>query len=228
MKKILALAGIFSMSVILPAAPATAGIDDGSFEVQGPAEIGGNPGYCYDNNGGAGPQCTGVASPWEVFDGGGFQLESNSAFPGTATPAGDYYAFIQNGGSVNQQFMADATGSFVIDFLAAGRNNQEFTGNEAFEVLLDGATIFSGSTVTGQPFTALTTDPFDLIAGQNYSLSFHGMNFTGGDNTAYIDDVSLSAVGAVPEPSTWAMLLLGFGAVGLSMRRRKTLVAQAA
>ena len=27
--------------------------------------------------------------------------------------------------------------------------------------------------------------------------------------------------GAVPEPSTWAMLILGFGAVGGALRRRK-------
>ena len=26
---------------------------------------------------------------------------------------------------------------------------------------------------------------------------------------------------AVPEPATWAMMLLGFGAVGFAMRRRK-------
>jgi hypothetical protein len=25
----------------------------------------------------------------------------------------------------------------------------------------------------------------------------------------------------VPEPSTWAMMLLGFGAIGFAMRRRK-------
>ena len=29
-------------------------------------------------------------------------------------------------------------------------------------------------------------------------------------------------VGGVPEPSTWALLILGFGAIGFSMRRRKT------
>jgi hypothetical protein len=27
---------------------------------------------------------------------------------------------------------------------------------------------------------------------------------------------------AVPEPGTWAMMLLGFGAIGFSMRRRRT------
>lgn len=30
--------------------------------------------------------------------------------------------------------------------------------------------------------------------------------------------------GAVPEPATWAMMMLGFGVVGLSMRRRRTAV----
>ena len=31
--------------------------------------------------------------------------------------------------------------------------------------------------------------------------------------------IALSNVAAVPEPATWAMLLVGFGAVGYSMRR---------
>jgi hypothetical protein len=35
-----------------------------------------------------------------------------------------------------------------------------------------------------------------------------------------------SAVGvpAVPEPSTWGLMLLGFGAIGVSMRRKRKLV----
>jgi hypothetical protein len=31
--------------------------------------------------------------------------------------------------------------------------------------------------------------------------------------------------GAVPEPATWAMLLAGFGLVGVSARRRRALAA---
>lgn len=45
-------------------------------------------------------------------------------------------------------------------------------------------------------------------------------------NELCLDGFKLSqvAVSAVPEPSTWMMMLLGFGFVGYSMRRRKSLV----
>lgn len=33
--------------------------------------------------------------------------------------------------------------------------------------------------------------------------------------------LTISSVSGVPEPATWAMMLIGFGAVGISMRRRK-------
>jgi hypothetical protein len=31
----------------------------------------------------------------------------------------------------------------------------------------------------------------------------------------------VTILAAVPEPATWAMMLLGFGAIGLSMRKRR-------
>jgi hypothetical protein len=221
-RKLLALACI-TIGTTVPTTASMAQIADGSFETQAPGEIGGNPGYCYGNGGGGGAfECSNGNSPWFAASGGGYQIETNSAWPGTDTPAGSYYAFIQSGGSVNQQFTADATGTFVLDFLAAGRNSAEpFSGNQLFEVLLDGATIFSGSTTQGQPFTAQTTMPFALVMGNLYSLSFHGLSFNA-DETAYIDDVGLTAV---PEPGTWATMLLGFGAAGVAFRRRKRLTA---
>lgn len=38
--------------------------------------------------------------------------------------------------------------------------------------------------------------------------------------TQYMDNFSTSALAAVPEPSTWALLILGFGLVGGAMRRK--------
>jgi hypothetical protein len=50
------------------------------------------------------------------------------------------------------------------------------------------------------------------------------------DNSAFlIGNIAARSVvdpggGAVPEPASWAMMLLGFGAIGLSARRRRTVV----
>ena len=49
-------------------------------------------------------------------------------------------------------------------------------------------------------------------------------------NGNYQLQVSLEApgvTGAVPEPATWAMMLIGFGAIGVSLRRRRKVTATA-
>jgi hypothetical protein len=44
---------------------------------------------------------------------------------------------------------------------------------------------------------------------------------TRGMSARWLRLVSPSGVGSVPEPSTWAMLLLGFAGVGFLVHRRK-------
>jgi hypothetical protein len=59
-------------------------------------------------------------------------------------------------------------------------------------------------------FVAASTGP------QQLTFEFRGLGVTAADFA--IDRVY--AVAAVPEPATWAMMLIGFGGVGLAMRRR--------
>jgi len=90
--------------------------------------------------------------------------------------------------------------------------------------------VATGNTVPGfNPLTSFTVNS-GFVAGVNY-LDFAVTDF--GQPTALrVDDISgqASLLGtAVPEPSTWAMMLLGFGAVGYSVRRRrKTILPQVA
>ena len=45
-------------------------------------------------------------------------------------------------------------------------------------------------------------------------------NFSGPGSFG-LDAVSLDIVQGVPEPTTWAMMLLGFGGIGMAVRRRR-------
>ncbi len=65
-----------------------------------------------------------------------------------------------------------------------------------------------------------------LLATGTYTFSFAGTNANVGG--ALTGNVTISAA-PVPEAKSWAMMLLGFGAMGLAVRRRRrTVLAQLA
>ena len=65
-------------------------------------------------------------------------------------------------------------------------------------------------------FAFLSGLGFDPNVNNTYSVN---LSAGGHSLTTYAQVGS----GAVPEPATWAMMLIGFGAIGLQMRRRKSL-----
>jgi len=85
----------------------------------------------------------------------------------------------------------------------------------AFEVLWDGKVVDS---ITNSPATDFTALSFTVTAAGGGDT----LTFKGGDGPGFnvFSDVSLSAA-AVPEPATWAVMLVGFAGVGLAVRRRK-------
>jgi hypothetical protein len=93
---------------------------------------------------------------------------------------------------------------------------------------------FTSAGGTGQPNNVFRT----FESGSN--LIFDKLVFTAGGNTGTvsIDDISVSAATiptptpvvppvatAVPEPATWAMMIVGFGFVGGTIRRRPSQIA---
>jgi len=77
-------------------------------------------------------------------------------------------------------------------------------------------------------FSELYTDVNPGFPYQNFTANVTGTGsdllvFTSAQDPAftYLDDVSLN-VSAVPEPSTWAMMILGFAGIGFMAYRRKS------
>jgi hypothetical protein len=76
--------------------------------------------------------------------------------------------------------------------------------------------LFNFSTGTfGTANPNFSGDPIIFGLAQNSNLA------AGTNNTAFYDNLSLTINSAVPEPSTWAMMILGFCGIGFMAYRRK-------
>jgi hypothetical protein len=112
-------------------------------------------------------------------------------------------------------------------FNAATARLSGFVGadNEA-TVLLNGVAIGGVYGYRRETFTSLTAfstlDPALFVSGVNrLDVVLHNIDLIA---AVRIDQLTLTAdAGAVPEPTTWAMMVLGFGTIGGAMRRRQTM-----
>jgi hypothetical protein len=83
--------------------------------------------------------------------------------------------------------------------------------------------VLDGNLAANQRAVSSTIAGLELLQGQNIFLRFIDFDATGSDDGLSIDNfrVEAFALGAVPEPETWAMMITGFGFVGGALRQRK-------
>ena len=102
-------------------------------------------------------------------------------------PEGSQVAFIEETGSISQTVNL-AAGTYALSFDAAERGN---FGNstQAIEVLVDGNNIGT-ITPTGTVYALYSTNKFTVTAG-SHQITLQGLDPQGGDNTAFVDQVSV-------------------------------------
>jgi len=128
-------------------------------------------------------------------------------------------------GSIQQSFNA-AAGNYTLQFYLSGNP--------------DGAPTEKQITVS---VGGVAHDFFYTLGGSNSktnmdyvleSLTFHSaggsnlLTFTSDNDTSFGGVIGGVNVSAVPEPASWAMLLLGFGGIGWTLRRRQNMGVAAA
>ena len=105
-----------------------------------------------------------------------------------SAPEGAQVGVIQQTGKISQTFSL-AAGTYTVSFAAAQRGNFQ-SSSQTFEVLAD-SLVIGVFTPAGTRYSTLTTGPFTVNAG-THTLAFIGINPSGGDNTAFIDQVAVN------------------------------------
>lgn len=101
--------------------------------------------------------------------------------------------------------------------------------NGASSFTFSGDTVMSGLTVVGLHFGNTPDAPMNnitafwlfnlLTPSDTITLMVNGVPNGRGSSNAQL--YATTPAGSVPEPATWAMMLLGFGGVGLTLRARR-------
>jgi len=128
---------------------------------------------------GASPSGSGVA-------GNGSALTSSNP----NAPEGTQVGFIEETGSISQQSVPFTAGTYTINFQAAQRalgGGPSDTQN--FEVMVD-TTVVGTFTPSSTSYASYSTNPFPVTAGA-HTITFVGLDTNGGDNTAFIDQVTV-------------------------------------
>ena len=164
-----------------------------------------------------------AAGTWNIdsnltgWDGGRYGIELRNNVDGAAYDGANFIELDTTANSTATQNIGTALGTvYNLSFAYSPRTGVASTSN-GIEVFWDGV---SQGTFTGftNANTAWVLENLNVTGTGLDTLEFRAVG-TSDSYGGSLDAVSLTA--AVPEPSTWAMLLIGFVGIGFMAYRRK-------
>ncbi len=225
MKKLL----ICAVALAMASTAAHAQVANGGFETNGGVgqvgqtttlanwNLGANPNYWFVFSPGASPTSPGQFGNVSLYG------------PIAASPSGGFFVGSDPGfqnASLTQTLTGLTVGSlYTVSFNYAGAQQVGFDGatNEGWQVGFGNQTQSTGLLANANHgFTGWNSASFNFIAGSSsQTLSFLaiGTGTQGAPPFALLDGVTVTQ--GVPEPATWAMMMVGFGALGVMLRRRR-------
>lgn len=161
---------------------------------------------------------TGDLSGW-VTTGNDVQAAA-SGFSTYGAHSGSYFGALGDTtgtGSLSQVLSTLAGQTYTLTYYLATHGDS----NSSFSALWNGQLVTGSALVDPNSNGIYTLYSFLVTGTGSDTLTFQETDVP---SWMALDDISLTPneVGAVPEPATWAMMLLGFGAIGAAMRRKRT------
>lgn len=154
---------------------------------------------------------------WTATSGPGIEIQNSAAGAPFSSPN-----LVELDSDRNSEMSRSIdAGVYTLSYWFSPRPNQP-AGTNGIRYTIDGVTTGSVTGIGGSNTAwALQTVNFTAFAPTMLRFSAIGTSDSLG---GYVDSIRL--VGApVPEASTWAMLVLGFGTAGAAMRRRRRMTA---
>jgi len=156
-----------------------------------------------------------------------------SAGPGDASFIIDGYASLDGQNYYEDDFTLSLNGAPIL----VGTFNLGGGGDNVVYSNPNGGTANNisgnGTNVTWAGGQVVVDEPLTLVKGTN-TLTFNYTSLSDPDHAGFqglgdegwgVEQVNVTGVAGVPEPATWAMMLVGFGGLGAAMRSRRRSVA---
>jgi choice-of-anchor C domain-containing protein len=191
--------------------------------VNGSFEIGSDPGSFSSQAAGSS-----AITGWTV---GGFGVDYIGSYWQASDGVRSIDLSLGNAGSVAQTLSTIIGRAYTVNFDLSGNPD----GSPQTKTVV---VSINGSEPSIQTYTVGPANSRQNMNWQNYSYTFTAFQaastlvFASADSTAFgaaLDNVSVLDEGGigstVPEPASWAMLIVGFGLIGVSSRRRQRVVA---
>ena len=166
------------------------------------------------------------ADGWTTTSGPGIELQNRVAGNPNTAALNDVFVELdshygpsgQNNSSMSRQITN--AGSYLLEFLYSPRPGVSLQSN-GIGVFLNNVQIPPTFEQAGGSQTSWSLKTIEFYAAANSTLTFSALG-TSETLGGYVDDIKLTAV---PEPSTWAMMIMGFGTAGALLRRRRVRAA---
>jgi hypothetical protein len=151
--------------------------------------------------------------------------DGNGAPPANSVPFDTNYLSVLGGGTVSINFSALTAltvHAFEFDWGSIDAyNTLVIHGSGGDKTIVPGSASFPND-ANGNQINAGTNGLFKVVGDKGETFS--SITLSSGANSFEVDNL---AIAGVPEPASWAMMLVGFGGLGALLRRRRGVAAAA-